>query len=124
MVRMNKPGARSGEVDLGEDGIVSASKGSHALRRRNPPASISLDGAGFMPAAVPPARAGGARSGAALCRQNDRAEPGASHALNRALRALRADRSCALSAASLSPALYAGRRGTAGLGRCSARELE
>src|SRR5258708_39465227 len=114
---MNQRRQESGDVELGAEEIVSASRQSTALRRRTPPASISLDGAGFMPAAVPPARAGGARSGAALCRQNDRAEPGASHALNRALRALRADRSCALSAASLSPALYAGRRGTAGLGR-------
>src|SRR5260370_41763861 len=90
MGRIDKGGAGSGGGELGADGIVVARQGSDALRGRNPPASISLDGAGFMPAAVPPARAGGARSGAALCRQNDRAEPGAGHALNRVLPALRA----------------------------------
>src|ERR1019366_973365 len=117
MLRIDQPRARSRDVELAADGSFSRSQRSHALRRRNPAAGLSLDGASFMPAAVPPARARGARSGAPLPGQDDRTEPGPGDAPDRALRPLRQDRSLALPAPLFSPALYAGRYRTAGPGR-------
>src|ERR1700674_3006961 len=109
MLRIDQPRARSRNVELRADGSFSRSQRSHALRRRNPAAGVSMDVAGVMPATISPARARGAGSGAALPGQDDRTEPGSGDAPDRALWWLRQDRSLALPASLFSATLYAGR---------------
>ena len=68
-----------------------------------------MGGGSAGPAAVRSAEQGGARPGAALHREDDRAEPGAGHAADRSLHGQRKGRGDSLSAAAFPAALHATR---------------
>src|SRR5271157_5508218 len=82
MLRMDDQRARSREVESERDRGVSPRQRRNPLSWRKPAAGLCLDGDGVAPTAVRAARPQGARSAAALPGEDDRAQPGASDALD------------------------------------------
>src|SRR5271166_1249398 len=124
MLRMDDQRARSREVESERDRGVSPRQRRNPLSWRKPAAGLCLDGDGVAPTAVRAARPQGARSAAALPGEDDRAQPGASDALDCPLSSPGHGGSGELSAAPLCAALHAGRHRTAGRRRRGPRHAQ
>src|SRR5271157_920285 len=124
MLRMDDQRARSREVESERDRGVSPRQRRNPLSWRKPAAGLCLDGDGVAPTAVRAARPQGARSAAALPGEDDRAQPGASDALDCPLSSPGHGGNGELSAAPLCAALHAGRHRTAGRRRRGPRHAQ
>src|SRR5450759_2447133 len=101
MLRIDNQRARSREAESGADRGFSKSQLRHPVRRRKPPASLQLGGAGSAPTAIPETKPPGARLDAALPGEDDRPEPGPGDAADRPLSGPRRDPARCLPAAPL-----------------------
>src|ERR1019366_3499738 len=112
--RIDNQRARSRETQSGSDPGLSTSQPNHPIRGRKPTPGLPLDRTGAVPPAVPPTKPWGARTDPTLSGQDDRPEPGAGDAVDRALSDVRHGAARGLSAASFSAALHPRRSRTAG----------